>query len=83
MFFFRLVQKPVEVGVLPDEVVVGMRLWPRVEVLSFCVSVGGGEGEREGRYGDDVVFFHEAWFVSCEETEHTKHECANCAEHRE
>lgn len=31
------------------------------------------KGIRE-TYSDDVVVFHEAWLVTCKETEHSKYE---------
>lgn len=73
------VKNPVEVAWAPLDVVVGMRLWPRVEVLSYeTVLVGRkriGREERGGEtYGDDVVFLHEARLMACEETEHAEYE---------
>ena len=75
MFLVMPVSQPVnEVGVaeLLDEVVVAVEVfkaaYPNVDVLS-CGWLAGGIGIMAMKaYCDDVVLFHETWFMAGEDT---------------
>lgn len=72
ILFLRPVNHPlidVAVEVLPEAVAVGVTLnasCPRVDVLSFGWSVSVDRMVNVA-HCDDVIVFHEAWFVTCEE----------------